>query len=337
MLFPLLLLVTGCLATYDIVCDETAGRNRIDGAIQEARSMARNARDQIADLNKDTTKAAFKPLFRSSDVVTLGILYNGVINIATSDLRITFYCKPDFIDLYQDGERTLWTDTAFTYVDTQGATQSVPLFRVGAGDKPKPGLSGSSFTTIGYRHTFHTGDVGDFSNQRHIYVSKKRWDPPANDGLDHRFLDTVNQDGLKEDYTALDRLKPLSETVFHELMHALGGTIQPNKGGSKINDAPIRPINNAKIYGYEQCVWMNQNRDETAAVAIGATPLTRADCPTILAKALYLQIQGKATYWSTGDVDRETLEPAGIPPPPESDNERRAKRILRRIGITWFA
>ena len=55
-------------------------------------------------------------------------------------------------------------------------------------------------------------------------INKKRWNPPANDGLDHRPLDTVNKDGLPDGYTALDQLKPLSETVFHELMHAVGGS-----------------------------------------------------------------------------------------------------------------
>lgn len=68
------------------------------------------------------------------------------------------------------------------------------------------------------------GDTADFSKQAHIMVSKKRWDPPANDGLDHRPLATVRTDGLLDGYTALDQHKPLSETVFHELMHVVGGS-----------------------------------------------------------------------------------------------------------------
>jgi hypothetical protein len=76
----------------------------------------------------------------------------------------------------------------------------------------------------GYQDTLANGDVADFSDQAHIMINKKRWDPPANDGLDHRPLDTVNTDGLLDGYTALDQLKPLSETVFHELMHAVGGS-----------------------------------------------------------------------------------------------------------------
>lgn len=67
------------------------------------------------------------------------------------------------------------------------------------------------------------GGDADCSNQAHIYVSGKRVNPPAGDNLDHRSLDTVNKDGLLTDMTALDQLKPLSETIFHELMHALGG------------------------------------------------------------------------------------------------------------------
>lgn len=107
---------------------------------------------------------------------------------------------------------------------------------------------------------------------------------------------------------------------------------------------------------------MNQNRDHPAAIAIGATPLTRAECPMILAKgknhldrkgyrtstdhstdfkvdiALYLQIKGKATYWSTGVVDPETLQPAGIQPPestssqpPQSTSQTVAARIVPRV------
>jgi len=74
--------------------------------------------------------------------------------------------------------------------------------------------------------------VADFSKQAHVHVSKRRWDPPANDGYDHRSLDTIIADGLLE-FTALDRLKPLAETIHHELMHVLGG--------SKLNLVSGRP------------------------------------------------------------------------------------------------
>ncbi|KAI0188048.1 hypothetical protein EV127DRAFT_471569 [Xylaria flabelliformis] len=326
MRFPFLLLVPGSLAGYTIVCRDGRGSDRIEAAIQEAIKMAGNARDKIGDLTHDTTAAAFNPLFEASDVGQLTSLYDSVVNIATNALQVTFYCEAIFVDWSEPFQR--WIDTAFTYTAKDGSTKSVSLFRVGTDHSKKPGASGSSFTTLGYKQDLPNGDVADFSNQAHIMVSKKRWDPPANDGLDHRPLDTVNQDGLLDGYTALDQLKPLSETVFHELMHAVGGTVAPNLGRKKIIDDPIRPSVLGKIYGYQQCVRVNHAR-HTFANLLKDGPLQRADCPTILAKALFLQIKGMPTYWSTGDVDRDTLQPAGIPPPLGA-----AK--LRRTGIMWY-
>jgi hypothetical protein len=34
-----------------------------------------------------------------------------------------------------------------------------------------------------------------------------------------------------------------------------------------------------------------------------------ADCITFLAQAIYLQIQGKDTYWTLGKIDPDTLRP----------------------------
>nr|XP_036576689.1 uncharacterized protein CTRU02_13454 [Colletotrichum truncatum]KAF6783464.1 hypothetical protein CTRU02_13454 [Colletotrichum truncatum] len=196
---------------------------------------------------------------------------------------------------------------------------------------PQPGRPGSgSFTTIGSRETMPNGDIADYSRQTHIHVNSKRWDPPQRSPLDHRALDVVNRDGLRQSHPALDNLKPLSETILHELMHALGGSAPPAHRRALITDSPVPPIQQNKIYGYEMCVWMNENRDNPAAIRLGATPLTRADCPTILAKALYLQIQGRATYWSTGVVNPTTLQPSGIQPP-QSTSKRRASRIFPRV------
>ncbi|GAW16079.1 hypothetical protein ANO14919_055020 [Xylariales sp. No.14919] len=288
--------------------------------------MASNARDQLADLTKDTTAAAFNPLFKPSDVDTLTILYDRVINIATSALKVTFYCDSAFIDWSDPFSR--WIDTAFTYTATDGSTKSVSLYKVGQDRSKKPGTSGS-FTTLGYKLDLPNGDVADFSDQAHIMVSENRWNHPKNDGLDHRPLSIVNSDGLRDGYTALDQLKPLSETVFHELMHAVGGTVKPKSGRKRITDDPILPVVTKKIYGYKLCVEVNQARDDAAAIAQGASPLTRAECPMILAKALYLQVKKQKTYWSTGDVDRNTLRAAGIPPP-STNNKLRRKEIMWR-------
>ncbi|XXG94043.1 hypothetical protein Hte_000294 [Hypoxylon texense] len=156
-----------------------------------------------------------------------------------------------------------------------------------------------------------TDGVADCSNQAHIYVSSRRVNPPASDGLDHRTLADVKADGLKGGYTSLDQLKPLSETIFHELMHAVGGLENPKSGKKKITDNAAAPVVTGKIYGFKQCVELNRNR--LFLIALGATPLRRAECPMILAKALYLQIKGKPTYWSTGAVDEDTLKPFGLP------------------------
>ncbi|KAK8080949.1 hypothetical protein PG997_008767 [Apiospora hydei] len=360
MLFPLLLLVTGCLATYDVVCHDAAGSARIEAAIQEAIQVAENAQEQILDLDDGVVKAAFTPLFRPSDVIRLDSLYGSVVNIASGPLHVTFYCRNDFINLYDDGNGAVWSDTDYTYVDAQGTTQNIARYKVADGNRAKPGGANGdagSFSTSGSYNVWNTqwvithaysrctagfklklpGDanfVADFSKQAHVFVSKKRWDPP-NDGLDHRSLTTIHKDGLLEGKTALDHMKPLSETILHELMHIFGGTTDEFKGTKRISDNPVTPVITDKIYGYEKCVLMNQHRDDTVFVATSASPLTRADCPTILAKALYLQIRGQPTYWGTGIVDRDTLQPIGIQP--QTGNARRAERILRRIGVPWFA
>ncbi|KAK8052447.1 hypothetical protein PG993_003832 [Apiospora rasikravindrae] len=339
MLFPLLLLVIGCLATYDIVCHDATGSARIEAAVQEAIQVAENAQEQILDLDDGVVKAAFTPLFRPSDVIRLGSLYGNVVNIASGPLHVTFYCRNDFINLYEDASGQVWSDTDYTYVDQKGQTQNIARYKVADGNRAKPGGpngDAGSFSTSGFKIQLPGDDnfVADFSRQAHVFVSKKRWDPPS-DGLDHRSLATIHKDGLLEGKTALDHLKPLSETILHELMHIFGGTTGEFKGVKKISDNPVTPVITQKIYGYEKCVLMNQHRDDAAFIGTESSPLTRADCPTILAKALYLQIRGEPTYWGTGVVDRDTLQPIGIQP--QTGNARRAERILRRIGVPWFA
>ncbi|KAI0440357.1 hypothetical protein F4803DRAFT_553176 [Xylaria telfairii] len=321
-----LLLISVSLAKYTIVCDSTQASSRIENAIQEAIEMAKNAKDKLADLDDEVTKAAFEPLFIASDVIRLTFLYNRVINIATTDLEVTFYCDSAFIDWSDPFER--WTDTAYSYIAQDGRTKNIALYKVGQDRAKKPGASGSSFSTLGYQKELTNGYVLDFSNQAHIMVSKKRWDPPSNDGLDHRALATVRTHGLLDGYTALDQHKPLSETVLHELFHVVGGTVDPKSGKKKIIDDPIRPEVTGKIYGYKKCVEVNKVRDSTAAILLGASPLTRAECPMMLAKALYLQIRGQKTYWSTGSIDPTSFRPSGIPNQSAEDNKSKRREIV---------
>ncbi|KAI1081984.1 hypothetical protein F5B20DRAFT_588091 [Whalleya microplaca] len=323
--FLLTLLIPGSLGTYTIVCSDSGAKGKIDAAIQEASAMASNAITQIDDLSKDTTAAAFNPLFKASDVRTLTSLYTSVKNIATIPLQITFYCEENHVD-WSDAFGG-WIDTAFTYTASDGSTRHVPRY----GPLPnephqKPGAKGS-YTLLGYQIQLTSG-VADCSNQAHIYVSSTRVSPPKNGPLDHRTLAEINANGLLEGYTALDTLKPLSETIFHELMHAVGGLERPTGGKKRISDNPAPPVVLKKIYGFENCVAVNDKR--LILILNGVTPLKRAECPMILAKALYLQIKGKPTYWSTGAVDKDTLKPAGVSNPTPSSK-------MRRSILAWIA
>jgi hypothetical protein len=61
--------------------------------------------------------------------------------------------------------------------------------------------------------------VADCSDQAHVYVWPKRINPPTDgsDGYDHRFLRDINSQGIHPNFAALDTIKPLSETIFHEV------------------------------------------------------------------------------------------------------------------------
>jgi hypothetical protein len=60
--------------------------------------------------------------------------------------------------------------------------------------------------------------------------------------------------------------------------------VAPNRGRSKINDDQIAPVVLGKIYGYSQCVKVNQNRHNLLGGLLGVTGLQRAECPMMLAK-----------------------------------------------------
>lgn len=74
-------------------------------------------------------------------------LYTSVVDIATIDLQVTFYCESTHIDWSDPFSR--WVDTDFVYTATDGSTKSVALYKVGQDHSKKPGASGSSFTTVG--------------------------------------------------------------------------------------------------------------------------------------------------------------------------------------------
>ena len=128
-------------------------------------------------------------------------------------------------------------DTAYTYTSKDGKIKHVTQYRIAAGN---PGtLSGTkgSYTSlgqsIGYTYpTLHgstdsgtgyqiqmTADVADCSDQAHVYVWPTRINPPTDgsDGYDHRSLSEINSQGIDPNFAALDTIKPLSETIFHEV------------------------------------------------------------------------------------------------------------------------
>lgn len=105
-------------------------------------------------------------------------LYDRVENIATIDYDVTFYCKGDFIKKvkYTDANNVAqeaWSDTAYTYTDSQGVVQNVPLLRVAPANKPAPGRPDSgSFTTIG-QYDFEV--LTNFSTIRATLLTRNRF------------------------------------------------------------------------------------------------------------------------------------------------------------------
>jgi hypothetical protein len=78
----------------------------------------------------------------------------------------------------------------------------------------------TSNNNIGARFKLNNGDTVDVSNQAHVFIASKRLSPPANTVYDHRPLTEVKRLGLREGYGSLDSMKPLAETIFHEVRHS---------------------------------------------------------------------------------------------------------------------
>lgn len=112
-------------------------------------------------------------------------------------------------------------DTKYSFVDSCGKRQQFNYY-IGKAGGSKPGAKGS-YTTNGYRADVRTGGHADMTSQKHIFIADKRLNPPSNSRLDHRTIMDISNQGFKPGHYSLDSLKPLSETVFHELTHAVGG------------------------------------------------------------------------------------------------------------------
>ncbi|PMD63191.1 uncharacterized protein K444DRAFT_626931 [Hyaloscypha bicolor E] len=107
-------------------------------------------------------------------------------------------------------------DTAYTYTAKDGKIKHVTQYRIAAGNPGTlPGTKGS-YTSYQIQKT---ADVADCSDQAHVYVWPARINPPidGSDGYDHRSLSEINSQGIDLHFAALDTIKPLSETIFHEV------------------------------------------------------------------------------------------------------------------------
>jgi hypothetical protein len=115
-------------------------------------------------------------------------------------------------------------DTAYTYT-TNDSTIKHTQYRIKSGvPTTKPGHRGlirvlvSQTTDSGAGYQIQmTSDVADCSDQAYIYVWSTRINPPSNDSYDHRALDDINTQEIDPGFAALDNIKPLSETIFHDI------------------------------------------------------------------------------------------------------------------------
>ncbi|KAH7073855.1 hypothetical protein BKA63DRAFT_567023 [Paraphoma chrysanthemicola] len=98
--------------------------------------------------------------------------------------------------------------------------------------------------------------------------------PESPDFSDLRRYPDIIKDGLDGRYARIEDIKPLAQTVMHELIHAVGGLANPNKGVLKIGDG-----SNKDTYGWLACNKRRINRDSIIDIA---------DCITFLGQAIYL-------------------------------------------------
>ncbi|RYP21065.1 hypothetical protein DL765_002472 [Monosporascus sp. GIB2] len=303
--------------------------NKLNTAIHEARQIAGETLDALNDLNSPTVSAAFTPLFKPEDVGGLKTIFSLIQNADTNDLQIFVYCAEDH--MRWSDKRNMWYDNAYKYKDKKGITQSIKIYFKDSdtSNTVSPGQKGS-YTSHGYRVPIgaREHDVADCSNQAHIFVHPTRIDPPAGTKHDHRPLGDIRAFGLKEGFTALQDLKPLAETILHEvcLFHIIfslmGGLRDPKKPNLKITDGA-----NPGIYGYEKCAAVNAGRG-----LLSPSPTGIADCYVVLAKALFLRrIQQKDVFWSLGavkipDEDGDKFEPIDIP----------GEQQRKRLASAWW-
>ena len=71
--------------------------------------------------------------------------------------------------------------------------------------------------------SFKHDDYWDTSGMAHIYIAQNRRHPPANTDRDLRRYPDIVKDGLDGKHNFIENIKPLAQTMMHELLHAVGG------------------------------------------------------------------------------------------------------------------
>ena len=75
--------------------------------------------------------------------------------------------------------------------------------------KKSPTTKGS-FTTIGWKNS-----VADISDQIHIYIATALFG--SNTNADTRDMSTIISDGLEPKFNTITSIRPLSNTIIHEV------------------------------------------------------------------------------------------------------------------------
>ncbi|KAF2200686.1 hypothetical protein GQ43DRAFT_472477 [Delitschia confertaspora ATCC 74209] len=268
--------------------------------------MARTAASQSLTSKKTpggsekAFSAAYDSLFMPNDVAFLLKTFVGVtVQKINPIFFISIYCNENHIRLIQTSRGPEWFDVMYQNEvtgQTKNTARDPAWMEIGqsSSDKakvprPSPGKRGS-YTTRGY--VKEKGRV-DTSNQAHIFISNERLNPPAGTDRDLRSYEDIVKNGLDDKHHKLEEIKPLAQTVLHELLHVAGGLQNPERSRLVIGDGPDK-----NTYGWRKCAERRANNQDNTNIA---------DCLTMLAQALHLQIKGKETFWTTGQVDPKTL------------------------------
>ncbi|KAH4011826.1 hypothetical protein HBI81_047300 [Parastagonospora nodorum] len=282
-------------------CNQGTQSQDVDNAIKDVAEVARVAAAALVSgkINgkDDVFAAAYDPLMYPLDRPGLALTLNAVATLGSSTtLNVQIYCRENHIRYHKDDPKSYWEDRDY-YSRANGKMMPIGVAR---NSKDKPGVKGS-YTTLGYK----ANDAYDTSGMAHIFLHPRRLSPPAGTDRDLRRYPDIVKDGLDGKHNKIEDIKPLAQTLLHELIHAVGGLGPPDPVNKK-RDMAIHdgPSGSPKVYGWAACNARRTRNEKNNDIA---------DCITFLAQAIYLQIQGKDTFWTTGEIDPKTLRPKQNP------------------------